>query len=178
MKLKNGQCCVYWIKLKHHTDVLSDGYIGVSKNPTVRWKLHFWKSSKKQIENPIFFNAIQKYGWDSLIKEVLIIGTEEYCYEMETKFRPKSLIGWNCNVGGSKPPVSKPRGKDYVSPLKGVPRQTPWMLGRTPATAGSKASEETRAKMSASRKGFKQSPEHIAKRVASRKATITMQMEI
>ena len=174
MKLEKGQCCVYWIRTKHHIDVMLEGYVGVSKNPIKRWKLHIWKASKKEIENPIFFNAIQKYGWDNLIKEILIIGDEKYCYEIETKIRPNLSIGWNCNIGGIKPPSSKPRGNSYISPLKGKKRETPWMIG-SKHMIGKKASDETKAKMSATRKGGHQTVEQIQKRVISRKATLQSQ---
>lgn len=68
---------------------------------------------------------------------------------------------------------SRPDG--YVSPLKGKSRPTPWLVGSTPANKGKKASEETRAKLSSAKKGRKQTPEQIAKRVASRKATLAAQ---
>jgi len=68
---------------------------------------------------------------------------------------------------------SRPEG--YVSPLKGKTRETPWMLGREPANKGKRASEETKAKLSIARKGSKQTPEQIAKRVASRRATLAAQ---
>jgi hypothetical protein len=74
-------------------------------------------------------------------------------------------------IGGGKPPVSKYRGKDYVSPLKGISRPTPWMFGRTPANAGMPISDETRAKLSAAHKGKKNTPEHLAKRMESRRIT-------
>lgn len=67
------------------------------------------------------------------------------------------------------------RLEGYVSPLKGVSRPTPWLIGKTPVNKGVPASEETRAKLSAKKKGTKQTPEQIAKRVASRRATLAAQ---
>jgi len=67
------------------------------------------------------------------------------------------------------------RSNNYVSPLKGVPRPTPWLVGRKAPNAGIPASEETRAKLSAAGKGRKQTPEQIAKRVAARRATLAAQ---
>jgi hypothetical protein len=153
-----------------------EGYVGVSKNAQKRWLYgHNWAHRKGRHENPRFANAITKYGWDNLIKTVLVVADENYCYDLERKLRPEDGIGWNLVMGGGKPPVSKFRGEDYVSPLKGVPRSTPWMIGRTPVNAGVPASEETRAKLSAKKKGRKQTPEQIAKRVASRRATLQAQ---
>lgn len=71
--------------------------------------------------------------------------------------------------------LGRKRPEGYVSPLKGIPRETPWMFGRTPANAGKPVSDETRAKLSAAKKGRKQTPEQIAKRVASRRATLEAQ---
>ena len=67
------------------------------------------------------------------------------------------------------------RPDGYVSPLKGVPRPTPWLVGRKAPNSGIFATKETRAKLSAAAKGRKQTPEQIAKRVASRRATLALQ---
>lgn len=71
--------------------------------------------------------------------------------------------------------LGRKRPDGYVSPLKGVSRPTPWMVGRPSATKGTKASEETRAKLSAAQMGRKQTPEQVAKRVAARRATLAAQ---
>jgi hypothetical protein len=69
------------------------------------------------------------------------------------------------------------RGKreGYVSPFKGKKRETPWLFGLTPANKGKKANEGTKEKISLALKGRKQTPEQIAKRVASRRATLAAQ---
>lgn len=70
----------------------------------------------------------------------------------------------------SKPKKIK-RGEDgYVSPLKGVARPTPWLIGKL--TAPSKEACIAGGKKA---KGRKQTPEQIAKRVASRRATLAAQ---
>ena len=71
--------------------------------------------------------------------------------------------------------LGRVRPDGYVSPLKGQERKTPWLFGLTPHNKGVPASEETRAKLSAAKKGRKQTPEQIAKRVASRRATLEAQ---
>ncbi len=73
-------------------------------------------------------------------------------------------------------PVKIKRGEEgYISPLKGVPRPTPWLIGRISTNKGVPISDETRAKLSAAGKGRKQTAEQIAKRVASRRATLESQ---
>jgi dissimilatory sulfite reductase (desulfoviridin) alpha/beta subunit len=89
---------VYWIRHKDHTDMFSQGYIGVSKNVKIRWAEHF-RSTNQHLQN-----AIEKYGWDNLVKEIILIADEKYCYEIELKLRNAEKIGWNLCVGGGKPP--------------------------------------------------------------------------
>jgi len=161
-------CSVYWIKAAHHSDFMTEGYIGVARDVSKRWKYgHFGSQKNNRHDNPKFSNAIAKHGWDSLVKEVLVVASENYCYDLEFKIRPLENIGWNLAVGGGKPPVSKYRGPDYVSPLKGVSRPTPWLVGRTDH-APSREACSAGGKMA---KGRKHSPEHLAKRMESRKLT-------
>lgn len=78
--------------------------------------------------------------------------------------RPATAKQLECLALGRK----RPEG--YVSPLKGIPRATPWLVGKAKPmpenfhSLGGKAG-----------KGRKQTPEQIAKRVASRRATLEAQ---
>ena len=164
-------CSVYWIRAPHHTDMFSQGYIGVSKDTKTRWNYgHKWAHKNNRHENQILANAINKYGWDNLVKQVILISDSDYCYDIEQKLRPVAEIGWNINIGGVKPPISKPRGENYISPLKGIPRPTPWLVGKKKSM-----SREFFSKGGKAGKGRKQTPEQIAKRVASRRATLASQ---
>jgi len=116
---------VYWIRHKNHTNMFNEGYIGVSNNPKNRWLRHWKYNGNKHLKN-----AIKKYGWDNLIKEIILFGEKQYCFNIESKIRPAKQIGWNIAEGGIKPPTTQPRGPNYVSPLKGVSRSTPWLFGR------------------------------------------------
>ena len=173
--MANNYCYIYWIRASHHANIMVDGYIGVSKKPKSRWYWHSWRAKSKKHDNIKLSRAIEKYGWKNLIKEIILIGNEDYCYEMEIKLRPDEQIGWNINKGGSKPPVSKSRGADYVSPLKGKSRPTPWLVGRAPGNAGKPMPDHVKAIVSKTFKGKKQTPEQVAKRVASRRATLAAQ---
>ena len=166
---------IYWIRAKDHTDITCQGYVGVAKNASKRWWSHKWALKANRHDNPLLTNAVNKHGWDNLVKEIVLIADEQYCYDIESRLRSECKVGWNLAIGGYKPPVSKSRGPNYVSPLKDVPRPTPWLIGRTPSNKGLSASEETRAKLSAKKKGTKQTPEQIAKRVAARRATLAAQ---
>jgi len=54
---------VYWIRCADHTDMMTQGYVGVSMDAERRWGEH-----QKSRQNQHFKFAIQKYGWDNLIK--------------------------------------------------------------------------------------------------------------
>ena len=92
---------VYWIHHATHTDMFSQGYIGVSKEAERRWNYH-----KNYGENTHLKNAINKYTWDGLIKEVVLEADMDYCLDIEAKLRPSDKIGWNITAGGGKPPVT------------------------------------------------------------------------
>ena len=120
---------VYWIAHKDHTDIFSQGYVGVSSNVEKRWNGH-----RLNPQSGHFSNAIKKYGWDNLVKKVVLIGEEDYCLEIESKLRPTDQIGWNLVKGGGKPPSAL--GKKF---------------GPMPETV--------RVKISLAKKGFRHKPE-------------------
>jgi predicted GIY-YIG superfamily endonuclease len=91
---------VYWIHNPEHTDMFTQGYIGITKNIKKRWSDH-----AKRTANNHLLHAIKKYGWDSLVKEVVLVADEAYCLMVEAKLRAEDKIGWNIIKGGGKPPV-------------------------------------------------------------------------
>lgn len=94
-----GIACVYWIHKPDHTDIYTQGYIGVSTNPDKRWRQHKTDSKCNRHANNYLNNAITKYG-DTLVYEVIFGGTLEQCYSYERELRPKPSIGWNLMSGG------------------------------------------------------------------------------
>jgi hypothetical protein len=87
---------VYWIHLPEHTNAHKEGYVGITINFKERLKAH--KKSKK-INH--FKNAVKKYGWDNLVKEILHYNlTLEAALYFEEKYRPEQNIGWNSQKGG------------------------------------------------------------------------------
>ena len=136
-------CYVYWIRHKNHTNSFTQGYIGISTNPQKRWIAHF-----KYNGNVHLTRAIEKYGKNNLIKEILLVAKKSYCLSVEALLRPDTNIGWNIAKGGGNPPITSPRGPDYISPLKGVSRPTPWLIGSKPWNTGLKGywSEEQKQK--------------------------------
>ena len=90
---------LYWIRLPEHTDMFTQGYVGVSRNIKKRWNEH-----QKRPSNIHLKRAIAKYGWDNLIKQVILIADEAYCFLIEAKLRAEKQIGWNVTNGGGNPP--------------------------------------------------------------------------
>lgn len=125
-------CSVYWIHHPKHTDMFTQGYVGITNNTKTRWNDHNKRPSNLHIER-----AIKKYGWDSLVKEVILISNRDYCLDIEVQLRPKNQIGWNVVLGGGNPPSSL--GKKFI------------------------CSEETKLKLSIANTGKKHTPETQAK---------------
>jgi group I intron endonuclease len=100
-------CAVYWIHHPSHTDIFSQGYVGVSVNTDVRFRKH-----KRAKQNAHLRNAVTKYGWDNLVKKTVLIADTDYCLDVETKLRSKDDIGWNIVKGGGMPPNAK--GKTWI----------------------------------------------------------------
>lgn len=135
--------CVYWIRCQDHTDIKSQGYVGVSMNAEKRFDQHL-----KRTQNRHLSFAIKKYGWDNLVKSVMLISTKEYCLDIERKLRPEDKIGWNLTAGGGHPPV--------------ISGPQPDRCGRPAWNKGKTYSAETRAKIRAAVLLQMQDPEHRA----------------
>lgn len=88
--------CVYWIHLEGHSDVFTEGYVGISKNFSERMRYH-----KKNKKVTILTKAITKYSWDNLKKDILVSNlTQEEALEIEATLRKEERIGWNLQRGG------------------------------------------------------------------------------
>lgn len=131
------------------------------------------------VSNPVYA-AIRKYGAPEL--RVLCAGDQTYITELEIKaiaiFQTRdSRFGYNVGLGGDLSPTLVPevarKGGDSRQGQKRSPEalaklRTGFAKAAT-ARKGTKASPETRAKMSLTRKGRALSPEHRAKISAGRK---------
>jgi ribosomal protein L37E len=107
------EATIYWIRLPEHTDIFTQGYVGVSKNFKGRINEHRRGVVNNNHSNIHLLNAALKYGWENLIKEIVLCGDEKYCYEQENIFRIQEGTGWNISRGGHRGP-----GKRKGSPGK------------------------------------------------------------
>lgn len=78
---------VYWVYDETCKDILTDGYVGVTENISIRMNGH-----KRKTENII--------NKDVQVK-VIYEGSRKTCFNKEKELRPKPGIGWNRAVGGS-----------------------------------------------------------------------------
>jgi predicted GIY-YIG superfamily endonuclease len=119
-------------------------YIGItSRDPKRRWN-----AGNGYKYNKHFYDAIQKYGWENIKKEVLLSGVsqeEAYRLEKELILKHRSSereYGYNKSFGGE----STVKGLHWRVPKESVERRAAKMRGR-------KLTEEHRKKLSDSHKG-------------------------
>ena len=191
---------VYWIRQQNHTDITSQGYVGVSKHATQRFKEHSKRCSNRHLSF-----AIKKYGWHNLIKDVIVVADKDYCLDLERRLRPVDGIGWNAIAGGGLPPVlsgKRPelcghpawnKGKTYSAETRkkisdAVKKQmsdpahrkflSDLHKNKPSGMLGKKHSSETIEKMRAAKLGKKHSEETKAKMSASHKNRINQKETI
>lgn len=87
---------VYWIHRPCHTDMTTEGYVGITKDPVSRWAEH--KRKAKTNGKAKVYKAMKKYA--DVQFDVILIGDRAYCEEIEIKLRPQHEIGWNIAIGG------------------------------------------------------------------------------
>ena len=88
--------CLYWIRAEEHTDIYSEGYVGITTNFTERLRAH-----KKNRRKTPLTDAIKKYGWEALTFQIQITNiTKDEALFLEKLYRPTVNIGWNNQAGG------------------------------------------------------------------------------
>lgn len=108
---------VYWVRLSTHTNIFTEGYVGVTKQKVAqRFSQHLSKSKKR--DNLPLYNALRKYK--DVIAETVLVGDIDYVYDVEKLLRPTDRIGWNCAQDGDKSSlgrVYKERTKEHSESL-------------------------------------------------------------
>jgi hypothetical protein len=96
---------LYWLHLKEHTDVFTQGYVGVTTRLIeVRFKEHCSKfNNSYNPYNPLHL-AFAQHGLENIIKTRLCVCSSDEAYELEKIFRPFEYMGWNTVEGGKLSP--------------------------------------------------------------------------
>lgn len=131
---------VYWIHHPEHTDMFTQGYIGITKDITKRFEEH-----KNRPSNAHLKHAINKYGWDNLVKEIVLVADKAYCLMIEAKLRAEDKIGWNVIMGGGVPPSAL--GKKFTRSDEWKQKLSIARKGKTSWNKGMKYTEKQKASM-------------------------------
>lgn len=95
---------LYWIHLVEHTDPYSQGYIGISVQPEIRFRQHTTDLALGA-GSQILRQIVAEYGKDCLQHKVLAsYENQNEARQAEHQYRPKTNIGWNIWVGGGVSP--------------------------------------------------------------------------
>ena len=86
---------VYWIREKDHTDIYTEGYVGITKK-TLRERV---REHKKNKSNSVVAGKLRKHT-DLVWSVVHTVETLEETLALEAKYRPTSCVGWNLQKGG------------------------------------------------------------------------------
>ena len=91
---------VYWLKKPKHSNVLEEGYVGITSNLTDRLWQH-----RNRGNNPMVRNLLaQKSSEVKILKQNLTLTD---ALAIERSLRPYENIGYNIIPGGSMPPSQK-----------------------------------------------------------------------
>lgn len=134
---------------------MTQGYVGVTrKGEQQRFKQHL--KSARLGRKGRFQSALRKYGEDGVVLSVLVIGLENYCYDVEEKIRPTTHIGWNYQRGGMT------TDRQFLNDTE---RRNSWVEKLRLANIGKKLPEEVCFKMSETNKEKWKSNENFKARM-------------
>jgi group I intron endonuclease len=142
-------------------------YVGYSsKSAEDRFRAHLLNARWKR--KTALCDAIRCYGDAAFSVEVILTcetHAEACAHEIRLIAELGSILplGYNMTKGGDGVPLTQEQREAANAKKRGV--CSPKQLAANRRRKGQKASEETRAKLSAARKGRKQSPEQVAKRL-------------
>jgi hypothetical protein len=86
---------VYWIREQQHTDIYTDGYVGITKK-TLKERVREHKKNKKTS----IVSGKLKNNADLVCTVVHEVETLEEALSLERQYRPSQNIGWNLQKGG------------------------------------------------------------------------------
>lgn len=92
----NQKYTLYWIRLFNHTDIYSQGYVGITNNLANRMKQHFRASTRSKVSA-----CIRRHSPENIVVDVIVSDLEHnQALILEEMVRPSEMIGWNVLKGG------------------------------------------------------------------------------
>ena len=97
-----ADCYLYWIRKASHTDISTEGYVGISSVPKSRIKQHNSCLSNPEKRNKQGYSQkfIEAFQEEELFFSIVNCGTMSEIQNQEYLLRPTEMVGWNVAVGG------------------------------------------------------------------------------
>jgi group I intron endonuclease len=131
-------------------DIDGKEYYGVTTNPEKRKSDHLVKKRG----SVLISKAVDEHGLSNFTFEIILYGTEEYCYKLEEtlirSFKSRVPLGYNIAPGGAKPPNATGRKHSEKTKAK-------MAANHNPASNGP-LSEITKLRISKAHTGMKRPP--------------------
>lgn len=151
-------------------------YIGSTSNFERRWKQHCHNLKLGKHPNPHLQRAYIRYGDSAFVFDVLEVCEQTLVIEREQYYldtlKPFRGSGFNIALDAKSPMLGRPLSEAARTALKIANTgryYSPETRAKISASKkGTKASDETRAKLSVAHKGRKHTPEAIAKMVTAK----------
>jgi hypothetical protein len=159
---------VYWIHFKEHTDVTTEGYVGITST-TVKKRIHQHRTAGKSSTCKRGISSIFKQYDSELIVTVLCECSVEYAGYLEFTLRPVENTAWNIAIGGNTVKMTAEGRLNVSNKLKGVPKPQHVLDAMNKARLLKPVSDESRRKWSIASKGHIKSPETRLKISQNRK---------
>lgn len=160
---------VYWIHLAEHTNIKTQGYVGITTESVQKRYKRGHMSSARTGSKLHVHAAIRKYG-EKIIVTTVLEDDIEFCQLVEWGYRPSPDIGWNHGIGGDSPRVGSTTSEETKAKLSlaGKGRK---IIGAALANMReaaknriwTDADRERMAAVSKARRGIKLTPEHRKK---------------
>lgn len=143
-------CEVYWIRRAIHSDVMTEGYVGITTCGFSKRMREHKRHAKRGVTHPLY-SAMRKH--EDFVSSVILKGSLEYCLFIENKLRPEFNIGYNLKPGGQQSmlgykhtPESRQKITEANKRRGPVKEHTKELLSI--ASKGRTHTEETRKRMS------------------------------
>lgn len=95
-------CYLYWIRKNTHKDMFTEGYIGITNNPSRRLIAHN-NALKNYKPKRTYYTRdfLNSFNSEDLLFSVIDCGSIDYIQNKEFLLRPVERVGWNIAVGGN-----------------------------------------------------------------------------